>query len=271
MNQLWGYVERSTDTGGSGWDIGGRFDYVFGADGPDTQAFGDQGWDFGWNSGGQNIPQQTYGSAIPQLYAEVAYNDLKVKFGHFFTLIGYEVVAAPGNFFYTHAYTMNYGEPFTHTGALAEYAYSEDTTLYGGYVMGWDSGFENLNNANMFLGGVSLDWWEDATVAYMLTAGDFGFVNGVDQGDVYLHSIVVTYELTDKWTYVFQNDLGLQSNRGGNARNQQWWSWNNYLFYEINDCWQFGARFEWFADDDGARVAAATSPTPVATSKPPSV
>jgi hypothetical protein len=29
---------------------------------------------------------------------------------------------------------------------------------------------------------------------------------------------------------------------------------NQYLFYTINDCWKAGLRFEWFRDDDGARV-----------------
>ncbi|MEZ6108905.1 MAG: outer membrane beta-barrel protein, partial [Pirellulaceae bacterium] len=115
-NQAWIFVERDADTGGCGMDLGYRVDYMFGADGPDTQAFGDGSWDFGWNT------NANYGSAIPQLYAEVAYNNLSVKAGHFYTTIGYEVVPATGNFFYSHAYTMNYGEPFTHTGFLGEYS-----------------------------------------------------------------------------------------------------------------------------------------------------
>ena len=39
-------------------------------------------------------------------------------------------------------------EPFTHTGALADYKLSDQVTLYGGWVQGWDSGFNNANNAN---------------------------------------------------------------------------------------------------------------------------
>ena len=53
---------------------------------------------------------------MPQLYADFAYNRLTVRLGHFYTIIGYEVVTAPDNFFSSHAYTMQYGEPFTHTG-----------------------------------------------------------------------------------------------------------------------------------------------------------
>ncbi|MDA7950281.1 MAG: porin, partial [Pirellulaceae bacterium] len=168
LNQLWIYAEKAVDTGGCGTDWGFRIDYVFGADGPDTQAFGDQGWDFDWNTGGQ------YGSAIPQIYFEYGYNDLKVKFGHFYTLIGNEVVQAPDNFFYSHAYTMYYGEPFTHTGFLAEYAYADDITLYGGWSMGWDSGFDNHGDGSTFIGGVSWQLNDCTSIAWMTTFGDFG-------------------------------------------------------------------------------------------------
>ena len=72
--------------------------------------------------------------------------------GHFYTLIGYEVVGAPGNFFYSHSYTMYNSEPFTHTGALAQYAVGDNLTTYAGWVMGWDSGFED--NGDAFLGDI---------------------------------------------------------------------------------------------------------------------
>lgn len=51
-------------------------------------------------------------------------NGIDVKIGHFYTIIGYEVVTAPDNFFITKPYTMQYGEPFTHTGVLASYAFN---------------------------------------------------------------------------------------------------------------------------------------------------
>jgi hypothetical protein len=89
---------------------------MYGIDANNTQAFGNNPgrWDFS----GQ-FQHGEYGWALPQLYLEVAYYDLSVKAGHFYTFIGYEVVPAPDNFFYSHAFTMNNSEPFTHTGALA--------------------------------------------------------------------------------------------------------------------------------------------------------
>ena len=65
---------------------------MYGTDGYDTQAFGnDPGeWDFqnGFDHG-------RYAFAIPQLYGVLEKGDLSIKFGHFFTLVGYEVVPAP--------------------------------------------------------------------------------------------------------------------------------------------------------------------------------
>ena len=97
-------------------DWGYRGDILYGVDAQKTQAYGNNSgsWDNSFDNG-------VYGWAIPQAYAEVAYGDWSVKVGHFFTIIGYEVVPDVGNFFYSHSYTMFNSEPFTHTGILATY------------------------------------------------------------------------------------------------------------------------------------------------------
>ncbi len=247
QNQLWMYLGKAADTGGCGTDWGFRFDYVFGVDGPDTQAFGDQGWDFGWNSA------RDYGSAIPQLYLEFAVNDLSVKFGRFYTLIGYEVVQAPDNFFYTHSYAQYYAEPFTHMGFLAEYAMNDRVTLYGGWTAGWDSGWENLNDGSTFLGGVGLQLTDNTSLTWAVSTGNFGVGrNGLSDGDLYMNSIVFEWTPTDKFTYILQHDLG--DNSGLGAADNEWYGINQYFLYAINDCWGAGLRAEWFRDDDGARV-----------------
>ncbi|MEK6239237.1 MAG: porin, partial [Planctomycetales bacterium] len=88
LHQSWAYAEKLAD-GSCGWDWGFRADLVYGIDGADTQAFGNRpgSWDFmnGFDHG-------SYSWAIPQFYGELASGDLSVKVGHFFTLVGYEVV-----------------------------------------------------------------------------------------------------------------------------------------------------------------------------------
>ncbi len=247
LHQLWFYAEKKTNTECGCWDLGGRIDYVYGVDGPDTQSFGDQGWDFGWDSSSR------YGSAIPQIYAELAYGDWTIKGGHFYTSIGYEVVPATGNFFYSHAYAMYYAEPFTHTGFVVNRKLGDKLTVYGGWVDGWDSGFGNDNGADNLLSGINYTLSDRTTFAWAMTAGYWGRgIRSANEGDIYMNSLVLTHKLTDKLTYVFQHDLGLNSNNpNGNA---QWYGLNQYLFYQWSDCWAGGIRIEWFHDDDGARV-----------------
>jgi hypothetical protein len=245
LHQAWLYAEKSIDTS-AGFDIGGRIDYVYGVDAQDTQAFGTDpnGWDNPWDQG-------IYGHALPQLYAEAGYGDLSVKVGHFYTLIGYEVVPAPDNFFYSHAYTMYNSEPFTHTGALATYQVSDDITAYGGYVLGWDSGFDD--NGDSYIGGASLDLTENATLTYMSVMGRFGEgstnVGGATVNERgFMNSVVLDVALTDNLQYVFQNDyLDTEDETGATFR--ETWDINQYLIYNINDCLAVGGRYEWYQQE----------------------
>lgn len=246
LNQMWLFAEKAMDTE-CGWDWGFRIDGVYGTDGPDTQAFGNppNTYDFGWTYG------NFYGTAIPQLYGEVGFKNLSVKVGHFYTICGYEVVTAPDNFFYSHAFTMYYAEPFTHTGVLATYETCNGVTVYGGWTKGWDTGFENFGG-DVFLGGVSVGLGDYVTATYTTTFGNIGF--GTDATG-YSHSIVVDVALTERLNYVFQSDFvdyrGVVTDPRtgfpiGSPALSHRYGINNYLFYTINDCLAAGVRLEWF-------------------------
>jgi hypothetical protein len=246
LNQLWLYGEKSADTEGCGFAWGGRFDALYGEDWRFTYANGLEVAMDGtnnWNS------QRFFGLALPQLYAQVAYNDLSVKLGHFFTIIGYEVVPATGNFFLSHAYTMQYGEPFTHTGALATYALSDNVSVSGGFTRGWDN-WEDNNEDLDFLGGVTLTGDEGGSVAFGITTGDYNAAGNLNRT---MYSVVGSKAFGD-WTYVIQHDLGIDQGGSPDGTDATWYGINQYLFYTVNDRWKVGGRFEWFRDDDGTRV-----------------
>lgn len=253
LHQAWFYAERGIDLESNcGWDFGGRFDFVFGADGPDTQAFGDVGYDNSWDSGGE------YGSALPQLYLDVAYNDILVRAGHFYTNIGYEVVQAPSNFFYTHSYQQYYAEPFTHTGAYATQQYNDNWAWTAGYVQGWDSGFNHANDGDMFLGGLRWTSTDEATiVGYAVNAGNFG--NGTagvgNQGDLYLHTVHFQRDMGQGRTFVLHHDYAVNNDLPGGSN--EWYGLAAYFLKEWNCCWSGGVRLEWFRDVDGVRVPGA--------------
>jgi hypothetical protein len=276
MNQLYLINERILKEDQLSW--GGRVDLLYGTDFLYTVA---GGLDSDWNTG------RYYGLAMPQLYGEVGSQELNVKFGHFYTLIGYEVVPAIGNFFYTHAYTMQYGEPFTHTGVLGTWVPNDQLTIIGGVTNGWDNWDNGLptpanpgpgqtSNA-AFLGAITFSS-SDGTQALTLAnssgnEANGGQIGGNDLiGNRTVTSIVYTNEFTDKLTYVYQSDFGYaayandpaqqnaagangyyapQGNQPGSA---YWYGVNQYLFYNFTDYLIGGLRLEWFRDNNGYRV-----------------
>lgn len=173
LNQLNFFVERAVKTEGTGWDIGFRADFLFGTDAIFTQAYGNPAFDVNngrpladrgnWDLDICCNSSRTYGIAIPQAYAEIyapVGNGLNVKVGHFYTPIGFESVPAPNNFFYSHAYTMQYGEPFTHTGVLGNYTVTKNFTAMAGTIGGsgtggWDGNFDKQMENWGGIGGVT--------------------------------------------------------------------------------------------------------------------
>ena len=111
LNQFNIYLQRTVVTEGKAFDIGGRFDFMFGTDAIYTQAFGIPQFDVNtgqpldrgnWDLNLCCKSTRTYGIALPQAYLE-AYvpvgNGLNIKAGHFYSPTGYETVPAPDNFF----------------------------------------------------------------------------------------------------------------------------------------------------------------------------
>ena len=234
LHQGWLFIEKGVSENG---DWGFRGDIMYGIDADDTQAFGNTPgrWDFqnGFDNG-------SYGWAIPQLYANVMMGGWDIKIGHFYTLIGYEVVTAPDNFFYSHAITMYNSEPFTHTGVMASKDINDKTTLYAGYTLGWDTGFDQFNDGSSWLGGISYAFTDRASITYMSTAGNFG----ARGDDAYSHSIVMSVQVTDNFEWIGQSDMVRVDSTGEDN-----FGLNQYFLYSATDRLGLGARVEWWKGD----------------------
>lgn len=248
LNQQGLYVGKTAD-GSKGIDWGFRGEMIYGVDGNEAQSFGNNPGRFdyvnGWDHG-------IYEWALPQAYGEVAMGDLSVKAGHFYTPIGYEVIPSGGNFFLSRQLTFYNSEPFTHTGALATYSAGDNLQVLGGWTLGMDTGFDQLNGGNAFLGGFIYTISESTSLTYMMTAGNLGW-----RGDGSINSIVLTHSWTDKIQTVHQFDVlgsNLQNNfaadptNGGGVANNST-GLINYAFYSINDKVKAGARQEWYKAD----------------------
>jgi hypothetical protein len=250
MNQAYLRMKRDVDREAGFWDLGGRIDLLYGTDSYFTTARGLETFDDRdpkWNA-------QQYGLALPQCYAEVVApwgNGIGMKLGHFYAPLGYETVTAPDNFFYSHSYMHQYGEPFTFTGFVGTTKIG-DYTIRSGMTRGWDN-WESNNNALGYVGGFT---WENSckrtSVALDVTVDR-------EQPDVStdyrtLYSLVIQQKLGENWQYVIQHDYAIEPGAGVDGATASWYGVNQYLYYTINELWKAGMRFEWFRDQNGSRV-----------------
>ena len=244
MNQLDVFLEREVDGSDSGLEIGGRVDVLFGTDARFTEAVG---WETNWD-----MNERFYRLSIPQMYAAFGWRDWTVQMGHYYTTIGYESVPAVNNFFYSHSYSMQYGEPFTHTGMQAFRKINSQLKVNIGFNRGWDqfNGIYDCNRLSVLTGANWVSQNGRLKFDFALTAGP----QAPDNSTV-MYSMVGTYLPCGWLEYVVQHDYG-QSTGGNlyNVRFAEWYSLNQYVFITLNEKWKIGTRIECFCDKQGVRV-----------------
>lgn len=279
LNQLNFFIQRGVKTEGKGWDFGFRADFLFGTDAIFTQAYGNPAFDVNngrpladrgnWDLEICCNSSRTYGIAIPQAFAEIyapVGNGLNIKVGHFYTPIGYESVPAPNNFFYTHAYTMQYGEPFTHTGVLGNYNVNKNIvamfgTIGGSGTGGWDGNFDKQMENWGGIGGVT--WSSDDHNTSLNVSGTGSTTSTRNSSFWGMYSIVLKHKFTDKTHLILQHDHGFADNvmlfnnvYSGVVKDAEWYGVNSHFYYDVTPDVSVGVRAEWFRDRDGFRVFA---------------
>ena len=262
MNQLYFAFGKEVKHGKYA-DVGGRIDLLYGTDyyfttarGLETNADGSPHWNS--SNGPRGTGAVLYGLAMPQLYAEFYApigNGVSVKLGHFYTIIGYESVMAPSNFFYSHSYSMQYGQPFTHTGILASTTTKRGVELHAGITQGWDT-FDTGEAG--FLGGFSFSD-ADEQLTFAIHTGDEDNLNGFAPRSDNRTVFTTVYERTCKsgLRYAIEQVFGVEQNAvvdGLGLKSAQWYGISQYFFRDFNDSVTGGVRVEWFRDDDNARV-----------------
>ncbi|MDR3196719.1 MAG: porin [Planctomycetaceae bacterium] len=247
VNQFWLGVKKEAD-GKHGLDWGFATEVFFGTDAWIAQSWGDAKFDYGWQDG-------DYYTAIPQLYAQLAYGDLSVKLGKFETILGFEALRAPDFFFFSHSYIFLL-EPYSHSGVFFQYNPGGKWSLGAAYTTGTDAGIENTFDDHGFIGTVSYQLTEKLSLSYAVmynrngygTYRDFGDADGNRYGlsgtNVYLHTVAASYNISDKWNYSVQWNYNDIKNREDGSH-VFLYGISNYLTYQFNDRWGIGLRAEW--------------------------
>lgn len=291
LNQAWVFVEVPTDTSKKDFDWGFRADTMFGSSyrWATSAGFEDKfKFNVGNGGAGQGLGSKQYGLAIPQLYGDLAYKSLKLRVGHIISPVGYFTVDTTQNIFMTIPYTYQYGEPFTHFGAFLYFeAIKDKLTVMAGPTKGGD----NLDGAGVgskpggVLGTVTyifddksqFDWVVHASREYNLKSASTSNMlpaSSVANGSYnpsdslyswrYFQTLVYKRNLTKDLQWILQSDFGIQKvadiesavNGGLKDKevNAMWYGVNTYLIYQVVQQLQLAVNFEWFRDNNGARV-----------------
>ena len=260
LNQLRLTVDRPYDAVKS-FDIGGRFDLLYGADARITKNSFPDAHEYAIleNVGrGKGANWLDFLQAYGQLWFKTGQESgLEVLGGKFVTTHGAEVIDATGNALYSHSYLFGYAIPFAHTGVKLNYVWNSRLSTYVAIVNGWDT-FEDNNHAHSYMVGTALsssqqiDGHARDTLAVNL-------ITGPEQtGNVSDYRTVADGTLTHWWTADLSStlnaDYGTEAAAAPTGGRANWYGTVHYLTYVFNGYLSGTWRTEWFRDDSGARI-----------------
>lgn len=254
LNQALITAEQPLDPKATGYDFGFRVQALFGSDARFTGLVGELD---------QSIHDRNQVSIVEanvQAHLPLFFDGgIDTKLGQFATPLGYEVIDATGNPFYSHSYIFNFGIPLDHTGGYLTAHVDDTLDIYAGGTTGVNTAlFDAGVGGPSFLGGFGLNNLLDGklTVLALTHIGRADPNNTPQRGSLrYLNDIVSTYKASD--TLSFTTELNYIRDDGFNA---QAFGIAQYASYAFDDNFTFNARAEFFRDDNGFFVAAFPNP-----------
>jgi len=216
--------------------IGGRIDLDFGPTADLVAAFEPA-------TGGTEVYKH-----VQQAYISVMASDnLTIDFGKFVTPHGAEVIESQGNWNYTRSILFGYAIPFYHTGVRAALVASEQLTLTGFIVNGWNNSSET-NGDKTFAAAIALTPTDQLTwYATVMTGKDFGDGSAPADGE---EDLVTLFDTT--LSFVASDMLSLMANFDyGMWGDVKWWGLAGYARIQPQEDWALAGRVEYIDDSEG--------------------
>jgi hypothetical protein len=188
------------------------------------------------------------------------------------TLHGAEVIKSYNNINYniTNSILFGYSIPYTHTGVMGSYAFTDQVSLDLGLVNGWDNVADN-NDGKSVHGGLNIAPDPHYSIYISGTYGAEQPANG--ESKRLMFTALITVKPTDKVTFLADYNYGNESNVkvapslgtppdppgsesliGHAPGNAMWQGVAGYVIVALTDDLQFALRGEVFDDPDGVRT-----------------
>jgi hypothetical protein len=257
VNQLMLTAQKDIDPASSEFNWGFKLQGMYGTDARITHYFNEG--DLWTNSPYQwDITEANLQAHLPIYFP----GGMDVKIGQYSTPMGYEVIDATGNFFYTHSYIFNYGLPLKHTGVLTTSHVTDMIDVYAGFDMGNQASlptrYGDNNATGAFLGGFGINNpIPNLTILALAHIGaENGYVKGtpatpgINGHSRQIYDVTSTYHVNDQLTVANEINFTKDDLFGATAEGTAF-----YGIYKWSDAWSFGARGEVYRDDQGFFVS----------------
>jgi hypothetical protein len=186
---------------------------------------------------------------------------LKFQFGKFVTMHGAEVIEARDDMNYSRGLLFNYAIPFTHTGLMIGYPFSDKISASFYVVNGWDN-FDDEGSSKTL--GLSVSWTpvEQISIVANVMNGREVLAAGASCSDSicsnrFLSDTVITVKPVKNLTFVVNTDYATQANAAPDDGDAKWYGIAGYARYDFNDLFSATVRGEYFNDSDGVRTGTA--------------
>jgi hypothetical protein len=121
-------------------------------------------------------------------------------------------------------------------------------TYHVGWSLGWDTGFDQFDGGNNFIGGFTRTM-NNGSFSYISTVGNLGWRSGGEFG--HTHHLVLVNDVSCNLKYVVTSDLLFtEGTLADDDFENEDYGVTQYLIYKLNDCWSVGGRFEWWNSDN---------------------
>lgn len=207
------------------------------------------------HSAGLGTPTESFD--LTEAYIDYILNagkGIKFRFGKYATFIGAEVIEAIDNPNYSRSLLFNYAIPFTHTGLMVEYPFTDKISASLHIVNGWDNTEDNNNGKTA---GLSLSFTPNDTVKVLTNVMYGPEQTSNNSNNRFLLDIVSTIAVAKNLSLILNVDYGTEEGQGLNGTDADWKGIAGIIKYDYSDKYGLAVRGEYFKDTDGVRTGTA--------------